>query len=380
MRVLITGGAGFIGSHTADALLARGDRVRILDNLQQPVHRHGRPSYLPPAAEFVFGDVRDRRTLEFALDGIDTVLHLAAYQDYLPDFSTYFSVNAVSTALLYEVVVAARLPVRKIVVASSQAVLGEGLYECSEHGRLSPDIRLEDQLRAGRWEHRCPACDRPLQWLPTPEGSINPQNQYALSKQATEAIAISLGRRYGIPSVAMRYSIVQGPRQSFYNAYSGAMRIFALHLFFRSCPVIYEDGEQIRDYVNINDVVAANLLVLDDGRADGRVFNVGGGVPYTVNEFYRALQDETGVHQDAVISQFYRYGDTRHIFSDNGALRSLGWEPRRTVRDSIRAYWQYLSDQQDVEDILEHATRTMKQLDVVRTVEASRSNHEERPS
>lgn len=205
--------------------------------------------------------------------------------------------------------------------------------------------------------------------LPTPESSINPQNQYALSKHSTESIAVHLGRRYGIPSVAMRYSIVQGPRQSFYNAYSGAMRIFALHLYFNRPPVIYEDGGQLRDYVNVQDVVAANLLVLDDARADHQVFNVGGGVPCTVNDFYDAMQRETGRSQAPLTGSFYRYGDTRHILSDVTKLQSLGWKPRFTIRDSIRAYWDYLTEQQDVSDILAHAERTMRNLDVVREIQ-----------
>lgn len=368
MKVLITGGAGFIGSHTADALIARGDQVRILDNLQKPVHLKGRPAYLAPAAEFVFGDVRDARTLEYALEGVDAVIHLAAYQDYLPDFSTYFSVNSVSTALLYEIIVARKLPIRKVIVASSQAVLGEGLYECREHGPLIPDIRIEEQLRKGAWEHLCPHCSSALRQKTTPEEWTKPQNQYALSKQSTEAIAVNLGRRYGIPSAAMRYSIVQGPRQSFYNAYSGAMRILSLHLYFNRPPTIYEDGGQLRDYVNIGDVVAANLLVLDDDRADYQVFNVGGGKAWTVREFYDALQEETGRHLEPIIGTYYRYGDTRHIVSDVSRLKSLGWQPKGTIQDSIRAYWQYLTGQEDIENILEHAEKTMRSLDVVRQV------------
>lgn len=368
MRVLITGGAGFIGSHTADALIAQGHEVRLLDNLQQPVHLKGKPRYLPAEAEFVFGDVRDRASLLYALQDVDAVYHFAAYQDYLPDFSTYFAVNSVSTALLYELIVERKLPVQRVVVASSQAVLGEGLYECEADGRTVPDIRLEEQLRRGEWEHRCAACGCVMTPRPTPEAIINPQNQYALSKHSTEAIAIHLGRRYGIPSVAMRYSIVQGPRQSFYNAYSGAMRIFALHLFFGRAPVIYEDGLQRRDFVNIGDVVAANVLVLTHPGADYQIFNVGGGRAYTVREFYDAMQAETGRTQAPVLGSFYRYGDTRHIVSDISRLEALGWTPRATIHDSIRAYWKYLNEQEDVANILEHADRTLRKLDVVRAV------------
>ncbi|MBI5056308.1 MAG: SDR family NAD(P)-dependent oxidoreductase [Nitrospirae bacterium] len=368
MKVLITGGAGFIGSHTADRLIAEGCDVRILDNLQKPVHLKGKPDYINPKAEFVMGDVRDKEALEKAMRGIDAIYHLAAYQDYLPDFSTYFHVNSVSTALIYEIIVENKLPVKKVIVASSQAVLGEGLYRCQEHGELTPDIRLEEQLSMGDWEHHCPHCNKYMQYLPTPEHMVNPQNQYAMSKHSQEIISINLGKRYGIPSVALRYSIVQGPRQSFYNAYSGAMRIFALHLYFDKQPTIYEDGRQIRDYINYQDVIDANMLVLKDGRADYQGFNVGGGVPYTVLDFYEKMQQVTGRQIEPVILKHYRYGDTRNIFSDITKLRSLGWTPKVPIERSIEEYWQYLNRQTDIEDILDYAEKTMKNKGVVRTI------------
>ena len=366
MRILVTGGAGFIGSHTVDALLEKGHQVKILDNLQQPVHLKGKPNYIPKDVEFIFGDVRDKKALEYALQNVDAVYHLAAYQDYLPDFSTYFHVNSVSTALLYEIIVEKNLPVKKVVVAASQAVLGEGLYECLEHGKMIPDIRLEKQLRQRDWEHYCPYCGATMHYLPTPEEKINPQNQYAMSKYSEEMIAVNLGKRYDIPSVALRYSIVQGPRQSFYNAYSGAMRIFALSLYFNKPPIIFEDGKQIRDYINIRDVVNANLLVLEDERADYQVFNVGGGKPYTVIEFYEKMQEVIGKRLAPIIDNYYRYGDTRHIFSDISKLKSLGWEPKVPIEQSIRDYWDYLNSQTDIEDILEFAENRMKQLNVIR--------------
>ncbi len=371
-RVLVTGGAGFIGSHTVDALLARGLQVRIIDNLQQPVHRKGKPAYLPEEAEFIHGDVRDQDAMRAALADVDVVYHFAAYQDYLPYFSQYFDVNCVSTALIYELIVTQNLPVEKVIVASSQAVLGEGLYTCESHGDIQPDIRSDEQLRQGRWEHCCPDCGDELTLRATPEKWIKPCNQYALSKHSEESIALNLGRRYSIPSVALRYSIVQGPRQSFYNTYSGAMRIFALHMLFDRSPTIYEDGGQIRDYVNIKDVVDANLLVLDDKRADYRVFNVGGGVPLTVREFYAEVLSVTGKHIEPKIGSSYRFGDTRHIRSDISALTELGWKPQRSVTDSIAAYWAYLNEQTDIDDILEHAEKTMHNLTVVREVGGNR--------
>lgn len=375
MKILITGGAGFIGSHTADQLIQLGHQVRLLDNLHPTVHPKGKPAYLNPEAEFVRGDVRDADTWKAALSGIEAVYHLAAYQDYLTDFSTFFNVNAVSTALLYEILVsdAHRSSVKKVIVAASQAVMGEGRYKCaqchaSDEHYVYPEIRLESQLAKGEWDHRCPECHQVLQWQPSDESVINPCNQYALSKHSQEQIALQLGRRYAIPSVVMRYSIVQGPRQSFYNAYSGAMRIFALSLFFNRPPIIYEDGLQVRDFINIDDVVDANVMVLDHPEADFQVFNVGGGTAWTVGQFYDAMQEQIGKRLAPKMDGTYRYGDTRHIVSDTTRLRRLGWCPKRNVVDSIQSYWSYLTAHQDKADILDYAERQMRQLNVIRKI------------
>jgi len=373
LRILITGGAGFIGSHTADALIAQGHSVRILDNLQETVHPKGAPDYIHPDAEFMHGDVRDKRSWQKALDGMQAVYHLAAYQDYLTDFSTFFHVNGVSTALLYEVLVenAPQATVEKVIVAASQAVMGEGRYKCPrcypQDGRyIYPDIRLEEQLSRGNWDHRCPTCQEILTWMPSDEGVVRPCNPYAISKFSQEQIALQLGRRYSIPTTVMRYSIVQGPRQSFYNAYSGAMRIFALSLMFDRQPIIYEDGQQVRDFVNIADVVDANILVLKHPDADYRMFNVGGGTPWTVLDFYDTMETVTGKSVSPIVAGYYRYGDTRNIVSDIQRLRGLGWEPTRDVRDSIGQYWDYLHHQNDLDDILDYAETHMKQLQVIR--------------
>ncbi|MEW6670532.1 MAG: SDR family NAD(P)-dependent oxidoreductase [Thermodesulfobacteriota bacterium] len=373
MNILVTGGAGFIGSHTADALVRAGFNVRILDNLQKTVHPKGIPGHLNPRAEFVKGDVRDKRDWEKALVGIDAVYHFAAYQDYLTDFSTFFHVNAVSTALLYEILVEKNLAakIRKVIVAASQAVMGEGRYRCpacfeKDRQFSYPAIRLEAQLSRGEWDHCCDRCGETLEWQPSDETVVKPCNQYALSKFSQEQIALELGKRYDIPSVVMRYSIVQGPRQSFYNAYSGAMRIFALSLYFDRRPIIFEDGNQIRDFVNIQDVVDANLLVLEKSSADGRVFNVGGDRAWTVNAFYETMQAVVGRNKEPLKSGYYRFGDTRHIFSDISRLQSLGWNPSRDIRKSIADYWEYLNTHQDTDNILEFAEKQMKQQQVIR--------------
>jgi len=366
-RVLVTGGAGFIGSHTVDRLLSRGYEVRILDSLEKPVHLKGPPAHLNAAAEFRRGDVTSREDLAAALAGVDAVIHLAAYQDYLPDFSKFFRVNAVGTALLYELIVAEKLPVRKVVVASSQAVYGEGRHRCPDGRIVFPNMRSEERLRAGRFEVPCPTGGDTV-WEPTDESIVNPQNQYALSKHAQEQIAIQLGRRYGIPSVALRYSIVQGPRQSFTNAYSGACRVFCLALHLGRVPPIYEDGRQVRDFVNIHDVVDANLRVLEDPRADGGVFNVGGGRPYTVLEFAGIVARAFGREVELRPAGSYRFGDTRHIVSDVTRLRELGWEPVRTAEDSVAEYAEWLRGFPSGDDVLGRAEARMRELGVVREV------------
>jgi dTDP-L-rhamnose 4-epimerase len=367
VRVLVTGGAGFIGSHTVDALLKKGYEVTILDNLEKPVHLKGKPNYIPKEVRFIEGDVRKREDFLKALEGTQIVYHFAAYQDYLPDFSKFFHVNAVGTALLYELIVEKKLPVEKVIVASSQAVAGEGLYRNSHARDILPSIRSLEQLESGRWEIADPETDEILKWQPTPETVANPQNQYAMSKYCQEMITLSFGRRYSIPSVAMRYSIVQGPRQSFYNHYSGACRIFSLSYFFNRPPLIYEDGEQVRDYVNIQDVVDANLLVLEDSRADGQVFNVGGGEPYTVKEFCATVANVFEKENlPPRLPGYFRFGDTRHSLSDISKLQSLGWRPRFTPEDSVRAYRKYLEEQTDIDDLMEYAEQNMKSLNVVR--------------
>jgi dTDP-L-rhamnose 4-epimerase len=370
MKILLTGGAGFIGSHTCDRLLDLGHEVVVLDALTPPVHRNGRAANLSPAVDLYQGDTRNRDLLTNLLRRVDAVYHLAAYQDYLTDFSRFSDVNVVSTALLYEIIVAEGLDLGRVVVASSQAAMGEGLYWCPADGEQVPGMRPPSALAASRWNLPCPACGGPLEMRATPERISNPQNAYGMSKLGQEMVAINIGRRYGIPTVALRYSIVQGPRQSVYNAYSGACRIFCLSYLQGLAPTLYEDGGAIRDYVNIHDVVDANVLVLQDDRAIGRVFNVGGGKPVTTREFSDVVMRQYGSGQPGVVTGEYRFCDTRHIFSDISALRALGWEPRRTPADSVAEYAAWLEKLDGLDGILAEANARMRALGVVRRTEA----------
>ncbi|GAA2228031.1 MULTISPECIES: NAD-dependent epimerase/dehydratase family protein [Kitasatospora] len=379
MRVLITGGAGFIGSHTADRLLDEGHQVRVLDALLPPVHADRRfPEHLlARGVEWIDGDVRDRSAWETALDGVDAVYHLAAYQDYLPDFSTFFTTNTASTALLYEVLVARGQRPQRVVVASSQAVYGEGAYRCLDCGGdevLRLRARSVERLDRGDWELRCPRCGA----VPVPdwtdESEVSPHNSYAISKYGQELAALALGERYGIPTVALRYSIVQGSRQSFRNAYSGILRIFAQRVLNGQPPVCYEDGSQLRDYVSVHDVVRANRLVLEDERAVGQALNVGGGRRVSILDYARLVGECAGVEVTPEVPGAYRAGDTRHVLSAIGRLEQLGWRPEVPLRDVIQEYLDWAVAQPDFIDGTAEADLRMRSLGTVRQSTSARTS------
>ena len=334
MRVLVTGGAGFIGSHLVDRFLKEGFQVRVLDSLDPKIHPHGRPHYIPSNVDFIQGDVTDRRTLLAALQEVDIVSHQAAYQDYMPDFSRFVHVNAVGTALLYELIVQNQLKVKKIIVASSQAVYGEGQYVCSVHGFFQPVPRSQKQLLLGQWEVKCPHCEKQATPSLLQENNANPYNQYAVSKLAEEKIALGLGWLHGIPTVALRYSITQGPRQSLFNQYSGICRIFVGRALKNEPLIVYEDGLQTRDFVHVYDVVDANMRVLQED-ADFQAFNVGSGKPTTVLEFANLVHAKVSSDTGLIVSGEYRRGDNRHSVSNVERLRLLGWSPKRDLSTNL---------------------------------------------
>jgi dTDP-L-rhamnose 4-epimerase len=399
-RILVTGGAGFIGSHTVDALLERGYRVRILDSLQPRVHPNGKPEWVPSEAEFIQGDVANPADLAQALESVDAVFHLAAYQDYLPEFSKFVHTNTESSALLFELAVSnpKRFPVKKIVFASSQAVCGEGRYLCTGgkdisltgyerqsirpkrlppavavpagqgHGVALPPGRSLTQLERGDWEIRCQFCGLEMEPLLIDESTANPHTAYGISKYAIEKLANQLGPRYGIATVCMRYTYVQGPRNSFHNAYSGIARRFAMRIMHGMPPVVYEDGNQLRDYVNVRDIARANVLVMEKGEADYQVFNVGGGKAVTVLEFAHLMLKAYDSRMEPLVPGEFRVGDTRHTVSDISPLQRLGWNPIVPVEQNVRQYIEWLDTQTVSEEFLLEAERVMRQSGVVRTV------------
>jgi dTDP-L-rhamnose 4-epimerase len=337
--VLITGGAGFIGSHTADALAKRGYKVRILDNLEPIVHRGRWPKYVPGKRyELVRGDVRIKKDWEKALRGVSFVYHLAAYQDQRPDFGKFFHVNTVGTALLYEVIAEKKLPIKKVVIASSQFVYGDGKYQCPhDKSFFYPELRDLKQFGSHKFDILCKH-GKPAKFYPFKENQqLTPTNSYGLSKEALEKLALRLGKTYDIPTVILRYSIVQGERQSPHNLYSGALRIFVTQALAGKPITVFEDGKQLRDFVNIKDVVAANLLVLQNKKADYEIFNVGGGKSYSVLDFAKLVKKST--HSDSKIKiGDFRRTDTRHAVSDISKIKKLGWRPKFKPEDSIKEY------------------------------------------
>jgi dTDP-L-rhamnose 4-epimerase len=367
-RVLVTGGAGFIGSHTVDHLLEKGYEVRVLDNLQLRVHPRGTPNYLSKGAELIIGDVAHRSEMARALEGVDYVMHLAAYQDYLPDFSTFIHVNAESTALIFELIVEGRLPVRKLVFATSQSVAGEGSYMCAEHGLVTPDPRPVSQLERGDWEVRCENCGRVMTSQPIHESVCRPHTAYAISKYSIELLAKSLGSRYRLPTACMRYTYVQGSRNSFFNAYSGICRRFALRIANGLPPVCYEDGKQLRDYVNVADVARANVLAMESTEDEHAVYNVGGGRAVTVLEFARIMLDASESPLEPQVPGEYRLGDTRHTVSDISAMKRLGWEPTIAVQQSVVEYLGWIAGFANTSEYLAEADRVMRDQGVIRSV------------
>lgn len=367
MKVLVTGGAGFIGSHLVDRFLQDGFQVRILDSLDLRVHPHGRPSYLPRNVEFVHEDVTNKQSLLCALQGIDIVSHQAAYQDYMPDFSRFLNVNAVSTALIFELIVQHRLPVKKVIVASSQAVYGEGQYDCPQHGFLLPTPRSQQQLLQRDWELHCPQCQRTAKPRLLLEEFNNPYNQYAVSKLAGEKAALGLGWLHGIPTVALRYSITQGARQSLYNRYSGVCRIFFSQAL-RDLPlIIYEDGQQTRDFVHVQDVVDANMLVLQRDEANFQMYNVGSGKAMSVLAYAHAVLKKLSSRVTLEMSGEYRRGDNRHSVSSVEKLRRLGWQPRRPLSVVLDDFSEWIDSVGGIPQQVEDAHAHMRDAGVVLT-------------
>jgi dTDP-L-rhamnose 4-epimerase len=342
-RVLVTGGAGFIGSHLVDRLIAGGYAVRILDALLPQVHPSGPPSYLNPAAELRVGDVRDPAAVRSALDGADIVVHFAAavgvgQSMYEPVH--FCSVNVHGTAVLLETMIKDKLRPRRMLVASSMSIYGEGLFACLECGLREPGSRASAQLARGDWDVRCPDCKRPMEPRPTPESKrIIPTSIYAVNKRDQEEMVLVTGRTLGIPTVAMRFFNVYGDRQALSNPYTGVAAIFSSALLNRRAPLIFEDGRQSRDFIHVSDLVEGCVKGIEaEGVADD-VFNLGTGTATDLNTLLALLKREIPSAADVepqVLGQF-RDGDIRSCYADiTRARERLGFRPKVTIEEGVR--------------------------------------------
>ena len=364
MRILVTGGAGFIGSHLVDRLLADGHEVRILDSLEEQVHGGKWPDYLADGPERIHGDVRDRAKVDAALDGVERLVHLAAavgVGQSMYEIERYTSVNAMGAAVLLERVLEVRDRIEKLVVASSMSIYGEGLYRCpAEDVQVAPPPRDESQLAARQWEVRCPSCGAELAPLPTPETKpLQPTSVYAVGKRDHEELTLAVGRAYGIPATALRFFNVYGPRQALSNPYTGVAAIFSARLLNGRAPVVFEDGRQSRDFVHVGDVSAAVRAALEPGAAAGEAVNVAGGRSVTVAEIATTLARALGASLEPEVRNEYRAGDIRHCFGDPARARdALGWTPVTDFAAGMAELVEWLAGQSAV-DRVDEATAAL---------------------
>src|SRR5216110_1863530 len=368
-RALVTGGAGLIGSHIADLLVREGWKVRVLDNLEPQTHRRGKPAWISNQVEFIEGDLRDRETVSAALDDIDIVFHEAAYGGFMPEIAKYVHVNSLGTAQMLEVIREKNLPIRKIVVASSQAVYSEGAGICPKHGLVFPKVRPIEQLRTGDWSVRCPACNAVTESAPTPENApVGAETVYGLTKVDQERLVLLWGKQVGISTVALRYSCTYGPRQSIFNPYTGVIAIFCTRLLNNLPPVLYEDGQQTRDFSFVEDIARANLLAAETVELDGLPVNIGSGRGTPIREIAEQLSDALSVDIAPEINGEFRPGEMRHLISDTSLARSAGYEPAVDLCEGIGRYIDWIRALSDIRDYFSEASEILKNKGIVHRV------------
>lgn len=368
-NILVTGGAGFIGSFLVDELIKKGLKVRILDNLEKQVHQGNLPSYLNKDAEFVKGDVRDYETFSKALTGIDVVYHLAAavgvaQSNY--EFKKFSDVNVGGMANLLDILVKKEHPVEKVITNSSMTGLGEGNYECKKCGTVRPPLREEEQLTKKEWEPKCPNCKGEIAPIATEEEATEyPNSIYAITKKAQQDMLMVYGKTYNIPTIAFRGFNVYGPRQSLSNPYTGVTAIFISRIKNDQPAVVYEDGLQSRDFVSVHDFVRALELVLENTEIKNEIINIGSGKPTPIKEIAETLDKHLGDKGFVEVGENFRKGDIRHCFADISKAKSmLGWEPQVSLADGFKELIGW-SEGEKAEDNFAKATEELKQKGII---------------
>jgi dTDP-L-rhamnose 4-epimerase len=355
VRVLVTGGAGFIGSHLVERLFERANEVIVLDSLEQQVHDGQKPG-IPEGVTLIAGDVGDPQAVDRALEGVDAVVHLAAavgVGQSMYEIDRYVRLNTMATATFLERLLAAPKRPSRLVVASSMSIYGEGEYECNEHGSVAPRPRSEGQLLAREWECVCPACGRELRPRPTRETKpLIPTSIYAITKRDHEEMCLVIGEAYGIPTVALRFFNVYGPGQALSNPYTGVAAIFASRLLNDQPPIMFEDGRQSRDFIHVSDIVEGILLALETEEAVGQAVNLGTGRATTVDQIADTLARGLGADLDPDRTGEYRAGDIRHCYADpERAERLLGFKAHVHLEDGMARLAEWLAEQEAVDRV-----------------------------
>ena len=365
-RALVTGGAGLIGSHIVDLLVREGWSVRILDNLESQTHRRGEPPWINERAEFMHGDLCHRETVAAALNNIDIIFHQAAYGGYMPEIAKFVQVNSLGTAQMLEVIREKNLPIKKIVVASSQAVYSEGAGECARHGLVFPPVRPIEQLLRGDWEVHCPVCGASTRSVPTPENApVGGETVYGLTKVDQERLVLLWGKQIGIPTIALRYSCTYGPRQSIFNPYTGVIAIFCTRLLNNMPPVFYEDGEQTRDMSYVEDIARANLLVTETDKLDGLPVNVGSGRGVAIREIAEIVGNALKRNIAPEVNGEFRPGEMRHLTSDTARIAAIGYKPTVDLAEGIQRYIDWIRTQSDIRDYFGEAAEVLRKKGIV---------------
>ena len=374
-RALVTGGAGLIGSHLVDLLIREGWTVRILDNLEPQTHKNGKPEWVNPQAEFRQGEVQDYVTMLSALQDIDVVFHEAAYGGYMPEMAKYVLVNSFGTAQMLEIIRDHELPIKKVIVASSQVAYSEGAAHCPEHGNVVPTLRPVEQLRAGDFAVHCPVvtagktCGKVTTSIPTPESTPGGgETVYGITKVDQERLVLLWGKQTGTPTVALRYSCTYGPRQSLFNPYTGVIAIFCTRLLNGQPPVMYEDGGQTRDLCFVEDIAQANLLVATTDKLDGLPVNVGSGRATSVRDLANVIASQLGIDIQPLARGEFRPGEIRSLISDTSRIASIGYKPSVTLEEGIGRYIAWIKTQGAVEDYFAKAEAGLRAKGIVQSV------------
>ncbi len=370
MKILVTGGAGFIGSFIVDRLVELGHTVKILDNLEPQVHMGGKiPDYLNKEAEFIKGDIRDYDLVKKVIKDVDVIFHEASavgvgqsqYQ-----IKKYVDVNSLGTATLLQAILDSKKELKKLIVAASMSSYGEGAYLCKNCGKVRPPLRDEKQLKEKKWELFCPKCGKVLKPIPTGEEEKQNNNSiYALTKMDQEQMCLIFGKTYSIPTVALRYFNVYGPRQSLSNPYTGVAAIFMSRIKNNNAPIIFEDGLQTRDFISVYDIVKANIAVMNSDKANYKIYNVGTGKPKTILSIAKTLAKLYGKDIAPNVTYQYRKGDVRHCYADISKIKKdIGWQPEISFEKGMQDLIKWAEEAQAI-DLVDKAYAEMKEKGLV---------------